>query len=67
MLIETEQRRRLEREATTRGTSVATLVRYAIDLAFPFDMDVRLGAAQHILEAPPMEVGEIDDLRGARR
>jgi len=36
--------------------------------------DIRFGAAQNILDAPPMEVGEIDDLlrelddiRGARR
>lgn len=74
VLIESEQRRRLEREAATRGTSVATLVREAIDLAFPVGMELRLDAAKTILEADPMDVptveeliGELDDIRSARR
>jgi len=74
VLIESEQRRRLEREAATRGTSVATLVREAIDLAFPVGMELRPDAAKTILEADPMDVptveeliGELDDIRSARR
>jgi hypothetical protein len=74
VLIESEQRRRLEREAAARGTSVATLVRQAIDLAFPVGMELRLDAAKTILEADPMDVptveeliGELDDIRSARR
>jgi len=74
VLIETEQRHRLEREAKARGTSVATLVRHAIDLAFPLDVDVRAAAATAVLDAPSMEVGEVeellrelDEVRGARR
>jgi hypothetical protein len=53
---------------------VATLVRQAIDLAFPAAMELRLEAAKAILDADPMEVpaveelrGELDELRGARR
>lgn len=74
VLIESEQRQRLEHEAAARGTSVATLVRQAIDLAFPAAMELRLEAAKAILDADPMEVpgveelrGELDELRGARR
>ncbi len=74
VLIESEQRRRLEREAAARGTSVATLVRHAIDLAFPVGMELRLDAAKSILDAEPMEVpavdeltDELDEIRGARR
>lgn len=74
VLIESEQRRRLEREAAARGTSVATLVRQAIDLAFPVGMELRLDAAKTILEADPMDVptveeliGELDEIRSARR
>jgi len=63
VLIETEQRRRLEREAAARGTSVATLVREAIDLRFPPIMPRRRDAADAILDAEPMEVPAVDDLR----
>lgn len=74
VLIEAEQRQRLEREAASRGTSVATLVRQAIDLAFPAGFELRLDAARAILEADPAEapevdalLDELDQLRGARR
>lgn len=62
MLIGSEQRRRLEREASSRGTSVATLVREAIDLAFPPDRDQRADAARRILAAEPIEVPDVDKL-----
>ena len=63
VLIETEQRLRLEREAAARGTSVATLVREAIDLRFPPTLPRRRDAADAILEAEPMEVPDVEDLR----
>lgn len=73
VLIGTEQRQRLEREASLRGTSVATLVREAIDLAFPPDRDRRAEAARRILAAEPMAIPdvpellhEIDELRSRR-
>lgn len=62
VLIETAQRERLEQTATSRGTSVATLVREAIDLVFPVHAEFRAQAAQDILAAEPMDVPEVDDL-----
>jgi hypothetical protein len=62
VLIELDQRERLEREAAARGASVATLVREAIDLAFPASGN-RRAAADVILRATPMQVPDIDELR----
>jgi hypothetical protein len=74
VLIEAEQRERLEREAAMRGTSVATLVREAIDLAFPSGAGRRAAAAAAVLDAksmpaPPVDElrRELDDLRARRR
>jgi hypothetical protein len=73
VLIERQQRDRLEREAARRGTSVATLVREAIDLTFPPTMSRRRDAADVVLDATPMQVPdpvdlrhELDELRGRR-
>jgi hypothetical protein len=63
VLIGREQRARLEREAALRGTSVATLVREAIDLAFPPSLPRRRSAADAILDAEPMPAPDLDDLR----
>lgn len=63
VLIEREQRQRLEREAALRGTSVATLVREAIDLTFPPTLPRRRSAAAAILEAEPMPAPDLADLR----
>lgn len=62
VLIEPEQRALLEREAAARGTSVATLVRDAIDLAFPSGLHLRHAAAESILAADPMPAPELDSL-----
>ena len=74
VLICVEQRERLEREANERGTSVATLVREAIDEKFPGHADRRAAAAEVILSAEPMDLGpidevseELDQLRSRRR
>ena len=74
VLIGSDQRQRLEREAASAGTSVATLVRRAIDLAYPPSHHRRSTAAAEILDAEPMEVpdvdgllAELDELRGRRR
>ena len=71
VLVDTEQRERLDREAAARGISVATLVRNAIDLAYPPSHDRRAAAAASILDAEPMEVAplpgllaELEQLRG---
>lgn len=73
ILLDPEQRRRLEREAAARGTSVASLVRQAIDAAFPSTTAERRAAADRILGAQPMAVPdpgellvELDELRGRR-
>lgn len=75
VLIDREQRNRLETVAAERETSVATLVREAIDLAFPARHEVRAAAGARILAAPEMDVPddvgdllhELDELRGQRR
>ncbi|HXH59222.1 MAG TPA: CopG family transcriptional regulator [Iamia sp.] len=73
VLIDRDQRDRLEREAQRRGASVATLVREAIDEAFPPGHAARRAAAAALLDAEPMEVppvadllDELDELRGQR-
>lgn len=73
VLINRDQRERLERESARRGTSVATLVREAIDAAFPSDADERRAAGGRVLAAEPMPVPDVDellaelaDLRGRR-
>ncbi len=73
VMIDRDQRERLERCARDRGTSVATLVREAIDLAFPDDIGRRREAADRLLAAEPMDVPdvaslleELEDLRGRR-
>ncbi len=72
VLIEPEQRERLERAAVARGTSVAVLVREAIDLAYPAAAATRRAAADRLLAAEPMAVpddvadllAELDAVRG---
>ncbi len=73
VLIGRDQRERLEREALARGTSVATLVREAIDLAFPPTAGLRQMAATRLLglaamDVPPGEglLDELAELRGRR-
>jgi hypothetical protein len=63
VLIDRAQRQRLERIARRRGTSVATLVREAIDRTFPDEVDQRRRAAQSILDAEPMDVPDVAELR----
>lgn len=63
VLIETEQRERLERVAARRGVSVASLVRRAIDVAYPSGLEDKASLAAGILAAEPMDVPDSDDLR----
>jgi len=64
VMIDKDRRERLERRAKDRGTSVATLVREAIDLAYPSDDERRRAAGDAILAAEPMEVPDsIEELR----
>ena len=73
VLVDPTQRERLERAATLRGVSVASLVRSAIDVVYPPEATSRARAASALLEAEPMEgpaledlMGELDELRGRR-
>ncbi len=63
VLVDDERYVRLERLAHAQRVSVATLVREAIDAAYPASSPARRRAAQHILSAEPMDVPDIDDLR----
>ena len=73
ILVDATQRERLERTATARGVSVASLVRTAIDVVYPPQATARARAAEALLQAEPMDVpavpdllSELDDLRGRR-
>ncbi|MEX2212107.1 MAG: hypothetical protein WD689_10145 [Gaiellaceae bacterium] len=57
LLIDPERNRRLREEARRRNTSVAEVVRDAIDAALPVDERKRR-AAERILMAEPMPVPE---------
>ena len=58
VLLDEDRYARLERQANRRGTSVATLVREAIDAAFPPEVLSRAEAAQRILEAEAIRVDD---------
>lgn len=67
VLLSTEQRRRLEREAARRGESVAALIREAVDARFPGPTrDDRLAALESIRAMqgrflPPEELDQLDE------
>ena len=63
VLIETEQRERLERVAARRGVSVASLVRRAIDVAYPSGLEQRAVIAASILDPDDLRA-ELDVIRG---
>lgn len=74
VLIDTTQRERLEQESAARGVSVGSLVRTAIDLAYPPVAPERARAAAIILGADPSAspdldalLTELEELRGSRR
>jgi hypothetical protein len=62
ILIDPDRRRRLEDEAAARGTSVAALIREAIDASYPSTTDERRKAAARLLRAEPMPVPDVADL-----
>lgn len=72
ILLDDERYRRVADEARRRKTSVAQVVREAIDKAFPSDLARKRAAADRILAAPPMELPEdprdlkreLDEIRG---
>ena len=56
LLLDEERYERLRRRADERGTSVATLIREAIDRAFPKVPPDRARAGRRLLAARPMPV-----------
>lgn len=74
ILLDEPRYRRLEAAARARKTSVATIVREAIDVALPADLERKRDAARRILEAEPMSVpdtveelkAELEEIRGSR-
>ena len=63
VLIDEERLRRLEAAAQRRGTSVATIVREAIDDKLPGNDTARRAAAQQLLGATPVDVGDWSDVK----
>ena len=68
ILIDDERYERVRALARQRGTSVATVIREALDRGLPATQQRRAAAARRILDAAPMEAGdllaELDELRG---
>lgn len=58
ILLDEDRYARLERVARRRGASVATIVREAIDAAFPDEGPDRAEAARRILDAEPIPVSD---------
>lgn len=66
VLLDEERMNRLERYANERGTSVATVIRDAIDATVPrHTPDERRAAIERLLAAPPMPV--VDDWMEMKR
>jgi predicted DNA-binding ribbon-helix-helix protein len=68
LLLDDERYQRVQTLAHQRGTSVAAVIREALDRGLPATQRRRSAAARRILAAEPMQVGnliaELDDLRG---
>ena len=68
LLLDDERYERVHALARQRGTSVATVIREAIDRGLPATQRRRSAAARRILAAEPMPVAdllaELHDLRG---
>jgi len=68
ILIDDERYERVRALARQRGTSVASVIREALDRGLPATQQRRAAAARRILHAAPMEAGdllaELDELRG---
>ncbi|MGO9279026.1 MAG: CopG family transcriptional regulator [Streptosporangiaceae bacterium] len=68
LLLDDERYRRVQTLARQRGTSVASVIREALDRGLPATQRRRSAAARRILAADPMQVenliAELDDLRG---
>jgi predicted DNA-binding protein len=59
ILIDDERYERVRALARQRGTSVATVIREALDRGLPATQSRRSAAARRILDAAPMELGDL--------
>lgn len=66
ILIDEPRYRRLRTEARERETSVAAVIRDAIDQALPATPSRRSRALRMILSAEPMDVPDVEELRAER-
>lgn len=74
ILLDEPRFRRVEAAARERRLSVAAVIREAIDVALPADLESKRAAADAILAAKPMDVpdtveelkAELDEMRGDR-
>jgi hypothetical protein len=70
LLLDDDRYERVHALARQRGTSVASVIREAIDRGLPATRHRRSAAARRILAAEPMDVTdlltELDELRGRR-
>lgn len=63
VLLDEDRYRRLESLARSRRTSVATLVREAVDVAYPKQPTSRLEAGRRLLAAEPIPVADWPELK----
>ena len=63
ILLDEQRYRRLAEAARERKTSVAAVIREAIDVALPADEAEKRAAWKRILAAEPMPVPDPDDLK----
>lgn len=63
ILVDEERFSRLERAAARRGSSVAAVVRDAIDTAYPSDAQEKRRAAKAIASSPQLDLPDPDALR----
>ena len=66
ILIDEPRYRRLRAEARERGTSVAAVIRDAVDQLVPAGASQRSKAARAVLAAEPMPVPGVEELRAER-
>jgi hypothetical protein len=66
ILIDEARYRRLRAEARDRKTSVAAVIRDAIDQTLPATASRRSRALRTILSAEPMAVPDVEELRAER-
>jgi hypothetical protein len=64
ILIDDERYHRLASAARARKTSVATIVREAIDAALPVDVERKRAALEEVLAADPVPLPDVAELKG---